>query len=92
MQLKHSLNSKFQKTIKKYHFDKDQQVKEAIKENFQLRDKLLEKIKGKENENDFEENEEVEQDEENEIKSEEGINEENGEKVLVMNFEEKEKN
>ena len=91
MQLKHSLNSKFQKTIKKYHFDKDQQVKEAIKENFQLRDKLLEKIKGKENENDFEENEEVEQDEENEIKSEEGINEENGEKVLVMNFEEKEK-
>ena len=91
MQLKHSLNSKFQKTIKKYHFDKDQQIKEAIKENFQLRDKLLEKIKGKENENDFEENEEVEQDEENEIKSEEGINEENGEKVLVMNFEEKEK-
>ena len=91
MQLKHSLNSKFQKTIKKYHFDKDQQVKEAIKENFQLRDKLLEKIKGKENENDFEENEEVEQDEENEIKSEEGINEKNGEKVLVMNFEEKEK-
>ena len=31
MQLKHSLNSKFQKTIKRYHFDKDQQVKEAIK-------------------------------------------------------------
>ena len=27
MQLKHSLNSKFQKTIKKYHFDKDHQVK-----------------------------------------------------------------
>ena len=27
MQLKHSLNSKFQKTIKKYHFDRDQQIK-----------------------------------------------------------------
>ena len=94
MQLKHSLNSKFQKTIKKYHFDKDQQVKEAIKDNFHLRDKLLEKIEGKENENDIEENEEIEeQEDDNEEKSKEGINEEEGEKVLVMNFEEqKEKN
>ena len=91
MQLKHSLNSKFQKTIKKYHFDKDHQVKEAIKENFQLRDKLLEKIEGKENENDIEENEEMEQNENSMEKSDEGLNEENGEKVLVMNFEEKEK-
>ena len=94
MQLKHSLNSKFQKTIKKYHFDKDQQVKEAIKDNFHLRDKLLEKIEGKENENDIEENEEIEdQEDDNEEKSKEGINEEEGQKVLVMNFEEqKEKN
>ena len=94
MQLKHSLNSKFQKTIKKYHFDKDQQVKEAIKDNFHLRDKLLEKIEGKENENDIEENEEIEEQEDyNEEKSKEGINEEEGQKVLVMNFEEqKEKN
>ena len=94
MQLKHSLNSKFQKTIKKYHFDKDQQVKEAIKDNFHLRDKLLEKIEGKENENDIEENEEIEeQDDYNEEKSKEGINEEEGQKVLLMNFEEqKEKN
>jgi U3 small nucleolar RNA-associated protein 14 len=92
MQLKHSLNSKFQKTIKKYHFDKDQQVKEAIKDNFQLRDKLLEKIEGKENEDDIEEEEEEEQEENDENKSEEGINEKDGEKVLVMNFEkEKEK-
>ena len=90
MQLKHSLNSKFQKTIKKYHFDKDQQVKEAIKDNFHLRDKLLEKIEGKENENDIEDNEEQEeQEEENIEKSKEGINEEDGQKVLVMNFEEK---
>ena len=94
MQLKHSLNSKFQKTIKKYHFDKDQQVKEAIKDNFHLRDKLLEKIEGKENENDIEENEEIEEQEDyNEEKSKEGINEEEGQKVLVMNFEEqKDKN
>ena len=94
MQLKHSLNSKFQKTIKKYHFDKDQQVKEAIKDNFHLRDKLLEKIEGKENENEIEENEEIEdQEDDNEEKSKEGINEEEGQKVLVMNFEEqKDKN
>ena len=87
MQLKHSLNSKFQKTIKKYHFDKDQQVKEAIKDNFHLRDKLLEKIEGKENENEISENEENEQEEKNEENSEIGINEEGGKKVVVMNYE-----
>ena len=87
MQLKHSLNSKFQKTIKKYHFDKDQQVKEAIKDNFHLRDKLLEKIEGKENENEISENEEIEQEEINEENSEIGINEEGGKKVVVMNYE-----
>ena len=86
MQLKHSLNSKFQKTIKKYHFDKDQQVKEAIKDNFHLRDKLLEKIEGKENENEISENEEIEQEEINEENSEIGINEEGGKKVVVMNY------
>ena len=86
MQLKHSLNSKFQKTIKKYHFDKDQQVKEAIKDNFHLRDKLLEKIEGKENENEIRENEEIEQEEKNEENSEIGINEEGGKKVVVMNY------
>ena len=98
MQLKHSLNSKFQKTIKKYHFDKDQQVKEAIKDNYQLRDKLLQKIQGKENDNEYEENEDEDEDnnneEENESKekSEEGINEENGEKNIVMNFGDKKEN
>ena len=91
MQLKHSLNSKFQKTIKKYHFDKDQQVKEAIKDNFHLRDKLLEKIEGKENENEISENEEIEQEEINEENSEIGINEEGGKKVVVMNYEVKNK-
>ena len=92
MQLKHSLNSKFQKTIKRYHFDKDQQVKEAIKDNYQLRDKLLQKIEGKDNDNNNEYEEENEDDnyeDENELKekSEEGINEENGEKNIVINFE-----
>ena len=79
------------KTIKKYHFDKDQQVKEAIKDNFQLRDKLLQKIEGKEKENDlYIDDEEEIQSEKNEEKSdEEGINEENGKKIIKMNFEEK---
>ena len=93
MQLKHSLNSKFQKMIKRYHFDRDQQVKEAIKDNFQLRDKLLQKIEGKENDNDneYEENEENEEEEENEQEEKflEGINEENGEKNIIMNFDDK---
>ena len=96
MQLKHSLNSKFQKTIKRYHFDKDQQVKEAIKDNFQLRDKLLQRIQGKENDDDgyeenednYDENEENENDEE----SKEGIHEKNGEKNVIMNFDEKKDN
>ena len=96
MQLKHGLNSKFQKIIKRFHFDKDQQVKEAIKDNFQLRDKLLQKIQGKENDNENEEDEEdnIDNEEENEgeEKSEEGLQEENGEKNLVMNFEDKNEN
>ena len=50
---------------------------------------MFEKIEGKENENDIEENEEMEQNENSMEKSDEGLNEENGEKVLVMNFEEK---
>ena len=90
MQLKHSLNSKFQKTIKRYHFDRDQQVKEAIKDNFQLRDKLLQKIQGKED-NENEENEISEN--ENEEKEEEenyGLQKnENGEIDMVLNFENK---
>ena len=91
MQLKHSLNSKFQKTIKRYHFDRDQQVKEAIKDNFQLRDKLLQKIEGKENNNEYGDNEEEEYEEENEVEEKflEGVNEENGEKNIIMNFDEK---
>ena len=96
MQLKHGLNSKFQKIIKRFHFDKDQQVKEAIKDNFQLRDKLLQKIQGKENDNENEEDEddnmENEEENEGEEKSEEGLQEENGEKNLVMNFEDKNEN
>ena len=94
MQLKHSLNSKFQRTIKRYHFDRDQQVKEAIKDNFKLRDKLLQKIQGKENDDEYEENEgedndDVEQENGEEDKSDEGLHDENGEKNIIMNFEDK---
>ena len=94
MQLKHGLNSKFQKIIKRFHFDKDQQVKEAIKDNFQLRDKLLQKIQGKENENEEYEEDDINDEEENERedKSEEGLKEENGEKNLIINFEDKNEN
>lgn len=48
IELKHSFNSKFSKTVKRYHLDKNQQAKEAIKENYQLRDRLLQKVKGEE--------------------------------------------
>ena len=94
MQLKHSLNSKFQKTIKRYHFDRDQQVKEAIKDNFQLRDKLLQKIQGKENENENEENEisENENEEIEEKEEEYGLQKNNeGNVNMVLNFENKNK-
>ena len=96
MKLKHGLNSKFLRTIKRYHFDKDQQVKEAIKDNYQERDKLLQRIQGKENDNDYDENEEEEnyEEEENEREdeSQEGVTNENGEKNIVMNFNDKKDN
>ena len=96
MKLKHGLNSKFLRTIKRYHFDKDQQVKEAIKDNYQERDKLLQRIQGKENDNDYDENEEEEnyEEEENEREdeSQEGVTNENGEKNIVMNFDDKKDN
>ena len=96
MKLKHGLNSKFLRTIKRYHFDKDQQVKEAIKDNYQERDKLLQRIQGKENDNDYDENEEEEnyEEEENEREdeSQEGVTNENGEKNIIMNFDDKKDN
>jgi U3 small nucleolar RNA-associated protein 14 len=51
---KHSFNSKFNKTIKRYNLQNDQNVKEAIKENLKLRDELLRKIKGNDEEEDDE--------------------------------------
>ena len=95
MKLKHGLNSKFLRTIKRYHFDKDQQVKEAIKDNYQERDKLLQRIQGKENDNDYDENEEEnyeEEENEREDESQEGVTNENGEKNIVMNFDDKKDN
>lgn len=49
IELKHSFNSKFNKTVKRYNLQNDLNVKEAIKENLKLRDELMKKIKGKEN-------------------------------------------
>ena len=94
MKLKHGLNSKFLRTIKRYHFDKDQQVKEAIKDNYQERDKLLQRIQGKENDYDENEEEENYEEEENEREdeSQEGVTNENGEKNIVMNFDDKKDN
>jgi U3 small nucleolar RNA-associated protein 14 len=92
MTLKHGLNSKFQKTIKRYHFDKDQQVKEAIKDNFKLRDNLLQKIQGNKNENEFEEEENDSDDSEIKVDNiKEGVEVQNGQKNLIVNFEEKNK-
>ena len=85
MMLKHSINSKFQKTIKKYHFNRDSQVKEAIKENYQLRDKLMEKIKG--NNSDDSDDNNIEEDED-----ENSYNDNNNNDKLLINFEEQNKN
>ena len=84
MNLKHSINSKFQKTVKRFNLQNDQQIKEAIKENFALRDKLLQKVKG-EDEDDEDNEEEFE-----ELESQEEEKEEQDDGVIV-DFEEKEK-
>lgn len=84
MDLKHSINSKFHKTVTRYNLKNDQQVKEAIKDNFALRDKLLEKVKG-EDEDDEDNEEEFEELESQEMEKEE---QDDG---VVVDFEEKEK-
>lgn len=93
MTLKHSINSKFQKTVKHYHLDKDKQMKEHIKENFQLRDKLLQKIKGEDEDEENEMDDDVDDNELSEAQ-EEGEEEENEEQEgkVVLDFEEKDKN
>ena len=99
IELKHSTNSKFNKTVKKYNLQNDANVKEAIKENIKLRDELMKKIKGIDNsEDDVDENFSLEDNE-----SDEGENYEDGEieedeeidedKILVnFNEDEKDKN
>jgi U3 small nucleolar RNA-associated protein 14 len=98
IELKHSFNSKFNKTVKRYNLHKDDNVKEAIKENFKLRDELLKKIKGQEDDDEgqdsFEDEDEMdyEQDEadnqsENENQKDEPEEEIDEEKLLI-NFNE----
>jgi U3 small nucleolar RNA-associated protein 14 len=89
--LKHSVNSKFNKTVKRYNLQNDANVKEAIKENFKLRDELLKKIKGMEEDEEVdegidEENEEQDEYEEGgeEVEEEESIEEDK----LLLNFDE----
>lgn len=53
IELKHSFNSKFNKTVKRYNLHKDDNVKEAIKENFKLRDELLKKINGQDEDDEY---------------------------------------
>jgi len=103
IELKHSFNSKFSKTVKRYNLQSDLNVKEAIKENLKLRDELMKKVEGKdsENEDEDEEGENYEnEDEENEIGyDEENDNEDeegnyNDQKInktdLLLNFDEEE--
>ncbi len=99
IELKHSFNSKFNKTVKRYNLHKDDNVKEAIKENFKLRDELMKKIKGQdEDEEDYEDgedqemSEDVEKSQGDEIDSENDqnnqIEEEIDEEKLLINFNE----
>jgi len=62
IELKHSFNSKFNKTVKRYNLHNDDNVKEAIKENFKLRDELLKKIKGNEDGSDEGEDDDINED------------------------------
>lgn len=96
IELKHSTNSKFSKTVKRYNLQNNEGVKDAIKENFKLRDELLKKIKSadevesesEENDDDdgdIEEGDEIEGSEDN---ADENDNEEIEEDKLLINFNE----
>jgi U3 small nucleolar RNA-associated protein 14 len=96
IELKHSINSKFSKTVKRYNLQSDVNVKEAIKENFKLRDELMKKIKGLEDDEEEgghnEENEEDEEAYEEEEEMEAAEDEESIEEdKLLINFDEGEK-
>jgi U3 small nucleolar RNA-associated protein 14 len=93
IELKHSFNSKFNKTVKRYNLHKDENVKEAIKENFKLRDELLKKIKGNEDgdeddsdEDNFEAEEYEDEDLEDISDASYSENENNSEKNSVEEF------
>jgi U3 small nucleolar RNA-associated protein 14 len=97
MQLRHSMNSKFSKTVKRYKLQGDDNVKEAIKENFKLRDELLKKIKGLEDDdqdddvadegNELNEEDEYAEEDSNED-NEDDEEEEVDENKLLINFDE----
>jgi len=100
IELKHSFNSKFNKTVKRYNLQNDLNVKEAIKENLKLRDELMKKIKGNEN-SDEDENEDEENEDEvnsNRISENEEENFENynnqeiNKQNLLIDFDENEEN
>ena len=92
MTLKHSINSKFLQTVKRYHIDKDKQGKENIKENYKIRDQLMKKVKGENSESESEnfeyENEENENEESEDNNNEENNNNNNN---LIIDFGDKKK-
>ena len=81
MTLKHSINSKFLQTVKRYHIDKDKQGKENIKENYKIRDELLKKVKGEnsddEEDYEYEENEEEKNEDNNNMNDNNNVDYEN---------------
>merc|ERR1712032_1456985 len=98
IELKHSFNSKFSKTVKRYNLQSDVNVKEAIKENLKLRDELLKKVEGKANnedsnsddnseyDDDYEDNEDYEGEEEENEENED--NHKINKTDLLLDFEE----
>jgi U3 small nucleolar RNA-associated protein 14 len=93
IELKHSFNSKFSKTVKRYNLQSDLNVKEAIKENFKLRDELLKKVEGRDLDDDEENSDNISDenfDDEEENENEESEENENEEKInktdLLLNF------
>ena len=95
MTLKHSINSKFLQTVKRYHIDKDKQGKENIKENYKIRDELLKKVKGEnsddEEDYEYEENEEEKNEDNNNMNDNNNVDYENNSNNVILDFEDKNK-
>jgi U3 small nucleolar RNA-associated protein 14 len=97
IELKHSFNSKFNKTVKRYNLQNDANVKEAIKENLKLRDELMKKIKSNEDDEEEEEQETFSEEEEmdnnyddhDDARDQEKPEDEFDEEKLLINFDEK---